>query len=257
MLTALARNFRFHDELVSPHSHRASLIGEVSRTQRECVICRSNENSFVQNIFLIEEHLSSIILKMSTSSRLRDVGVVLRQTSVQVSSTQNVLQRIAVSSRALALCTHVAARSRKGLSNCISQSQISVVFHSRQSVWSLEHCNSVRSFSTDMEKTKTPSEQVNEILSCPDRGDCAIDGLTPEVKRSIGLKWASLALEKEFEKADIDKSGTLTLEEFQGWAKAMIKEHQQYDMEFEQAVYCHSVISCSGRFEVGSCSFDC
>jgi len=49
----------------------------------------------------------------------------------------------------------------------------------------------------------------------------AMKGMDKERRRRIGLGWAVGELKDEFEKADIDKDGVITAEEFMEWGKKM------------------------------------
>ena len=51
--------------------------------------------------------------------------------------------------------------------------------------------------------------------------------LPPEFVRKIGLTWAAKELETEFNKADANKDGTLSLAEFQDWAKKIIEKDEE------------------------------
>jgi len=88
-------------------------------------------------------------------------------------------------------------------------------------------CYAVQSNSSDKQVDQKKVFEALKLVtkhmeSSPAFASHLSDHLSADVKRKLGLSWVLYELKDEFEKADVDKSGYLSYDEFHRWAMSLL-----------------------------------
>lgn len=80
-----------------------------------------------------------------------------------------------------------------------------------------------RALCTHERSAPDPEQLAAALASDPDLAEKVLATLPEGARKRIGLAWAMTALEDEFSKADVNKDGTLSYEEFSRWGREVVQ----------------------------------
>mmetsp|Transcript_1013 Transcript_1013/g.2881 ORF Transcript_1013/g.2881 Transcript_1013/m.2881 type:complete len:259 (-) Transcript_1013:60-836(-) len=87
------------------------------------------------------------------------------------------------------------------------------------------------------------------IRSDPKLAERALMNLPAETRKKVGMAWAIIALEDEFTKADLNKDGHPTFEEFSRWGKELVSSGpSSSSAEATQTQLFHHFLRCTVPF---------
>mmetsp|Transcript_28606 Transcript_28606/g.77068 ORF Transcript_28606/g.77068 Transcript_28606/m.77068 type:complete len:278 (+) Transcript_28606:155-988(+) len=140
-----------------------------------------------------------------------------------------------------------APQTRTHLASTCTPSALSRVQGLRAPSSAHAHALSTNASSADADLSSARKAQLlAEIQAHPGLAEEVLKGLPEEARKRVGMSWAVTALEDEFAKADANRDGTLTYEEFSRWGRELVRDGPSASSEEATPTQLfHHVLRCS------------